>query len=99
MRAMRAMRDIGLTAGCLFSGMGGFASGLAQAGFDLSWAVDENPHACATFRHRLPRVRVLEQDVRQLRVDEARLDPVDLLAAGGWRLDHIRRELCTAGVQ
>ena len=76
------MHDAGLTAGCLFSGMGGFASGLAQAGFDLAWAVDENPHACATFRHRLPRVRVLEQDIRQLRVGEARLTPVDLLAAG-----------------
>ncbi len=76
------MRDAGLTAGCLFSGMGGFASGLAQAGFDLAWAVDENPHACATFRHRLPRVRVLEQDIRRLRVGEADLAPVDLLAAG-----------------
>lgn len=71
-----------LTAGCLFSGMGGFASGLAGAGFGLSWAVDENARACAAFRHRLPGVRVLERDVRGLGAAEAGLEPVDLLAAG-----------------
>ena len=71
-----------LTAGCLFSGMGGFASGLAGSGFGLSWAVDENARACAAFRHRLPGVRVLERDVRGLDAAEAGLEPVDLLAAG-----------------
>ena len=62
--------------------MGGFASGLAGAGFGLSWAVDENVRACAAFRHRLPGVRVLERDVRGLGAAEAGLEPVDLLAAG-----------------
>ena len=36
--------------------MGGFASGLAAAGFGIAWAVDENAHACASFRHRLPQL-------------------------------------------
>ena len=71
-----------LTAACLFSGMGGFASGLVDAGFEIRWANDSNPYACATFRHRFPDVPLLEKDVCSLRVAEDRLPPVDLLAGG-----------------
>ena len=35
-------RDRQLTAGCLFSRMGGFASGLARAGFAIRWASDDS---------------------------------------------------------
>ena len=71
-----------LTAGCLFSGMGGFASGLVQAGFSLRWASDNDKSACAVFRHRFPGVTVIEKDVRKLSVAEAGLAAVDVLAAG-----------------
>ncbi len=69
-----------LTAGCLFSGMGGFAAGLAAAGFDIQWANDNDPHACAAFRRRFPNVQLIEQDVRTLAGES--LGQVDLLAAG-----------------
>ena len=62
--------------------MGGFASGLVDAGFEILWANDSNPYACATFRHRFPDVPLLEKDVCSLRVPEDRLPPVDLLAGG-----------------
>ena len=71
-----------LTAACLFSGMGGFASGLFQAGFKVLWASDNNQFACATFRHRFPKVRLLERDVRDVSVLEDSLLPVDVLSAG-----------------
>ena len=71
-----------LTAGCLFSGMGGFASGLAAAGFEIAWASDDNEWACATFRHRFAETRVIERDARELRVAGDGLAPVDVLAAG-----------------
>ena len=71
-----------LTVGSLFSGMGGFATGFAQTGFQLLWANDENKSACATFRHRYPDVRVLEKDVRNLKVKDDQLTPVDILIAG-----------------
>ena len=71
-----------LTAGCLFSGMGGFASGLAGAGFAIAWASDDNEYAYQTFRHRFPDTRVIKQDVRKLSVDGDGLEPVDVLAAG-----------------
>ena len=70
------------TAGCLFSGMGGFASGLAASGFTVLWASDNNADACAAFSHRHPGVRVLQRDVQDLRVDADGLTPVDVLTAG-----------------
>ena len=70
------------TVACLFSGMGGFASGLAQAGFEIGWASDNNDSACATFRHRFPNVTFVEKDVRNLSVSTDRLPAVDVLAAG-----------------
>lgn len=71
-----------LTAGCLFSGMGGFASGLTAAGFEIAWASDNNEWASAAFRHRFAGARVIEKDVRELSVDGDDLASVDVLAAG-----------------
>ena len=70
------------TAGCLFCGMGGFASGLVRAGFAVQWANDLDDFACAAFRHRLPGVRVVHKDVRQLSVRSDELGSVHVLAAG-----------------
>ena len=71
-----------LTAGCMFSGMGGFASGLVQAGFKISWASDNDGAACTAFRHRFPDVHMIEKDVRELSVQADNLAAVDVLAAG-----------------
>ena len=71
-----------LRAGCLFSGMGGFASGLAEAGFEIAWASDCDRSACETFRHRFPGTPVVEKDVCELFVAAAQLSPVEVLAAG-----------------
>lgn len=60
--------------------MGGFASGLAAAGFDLRWATDNDRHAAATFRHRFPSVEFIERDIHDLPVAE--LETVDVLAGG-----------------
>ena len=71
-----------VTAGCLFSGMGGFASGLARASFAIRWASDKDKHACATFRHCFPGVPLVEKDVSELSVQADDLAPVQILAAG-----------------
>ena len=70
------------TVGCLFSGMGGFASGLVEAGFDIAWASDNDKSACTAFRHRFPEVSFLCKDVRNLSVEVDLLKSVDVLAAG-----------------
>lgn len=74
--------DQQITVGCLFSGMGGFASGLANAGFNIQWANDSDEFACTTFRHRFPDVKLVEKDVRKLSVKVDSLDAVHMLAAG-----------------
>ena len=70
------------TVGCLFSGMGGLAQGLGDAGFEIGWASDVDKNASATFRHRFPDVEFYERDVRSLSVSEDELAPVDILAGG-----------------
>ena len=62
--------------------MGGFASGLCEAGFDICWANDNDQFACATFRHRFPEVRFIEKDVRELTIHGDELSEVDVLAGG-----------------
>ncbi len=62
--------------------MGGFASGLAQAGFDITWASDNDEFASAAFRHRFPHVPLVEKDVKDLSVQADGLANVDVLAAG-----------------
>lgn len=62
--------------------MGGFASGLAKAGFEVSWANDSNQHACNTFRHRFRHANVIEKDVQELSVSDDSLESVDVIAAG-----------------
>ena len=79
---MPSARNNGITVGCLFSGMGGFASGFVKAGCSIRWASDNDRYACEVFRHRLPGVPVLEKDVRNLSVQTDDLTSVDVVAAG-----------------
>ena len=62
--------------------MGGFASGLAEAGFAIRWATDNDEFACAAFAYRFPQVPFIEKDVRELSVQADGLADVDVLAAG-----------------
>ena len=68
------------TVGCLFSGMGGFATGLIRAGFGVTWATDNDSCAGLTFRHRFPTVPFIEADIQDLKTNQ--LSPVDVLAGG-----------------
>lgn len=68
----------------IFSGGGGLAVGLREAGFQTVAAVELEPHAAATFKANHPTVQVFRQDVRTvtgqmiLPLTEGR---VDVLAA------------------
>ncbi len=70
------------TVGCLFSGMGGFASGLQEAGFKIVWASDIDADACETFRHRFKGTRVIQESVQHFSVQKYHLASVDVFAAG-----------------
>ncbi|WP_158555241.1 DNA cytosine methyltransferase [Fulvimarina endophytica] len=71
-----------LTALELFSGAGGMAAGLAQAGFRHAALVEHLPHACETLRAAFGSEHVVETDVRSYTPDRAELGPIDLLSGG-----------------
>jgi DNA (cytosine-5)-methyltransferase 1 len=60
----------------LFSGAGGLSLGFEMAGFTVGFAVEQNPHAAATYRHNRPDTTVFQDDIRQL-------DPVACLRESG----------------
>lgn len=64
----------------LFSGAGGLALGLENAGFESVALVERNLSACATLRHNRPEWNVVSEDVRNLRFGE--FGPVELVAGG-----------------
>jgi DNA (cytosine-5)-methyltransferase 1 len=69
----------GLTAGSLFTGIGGLDLGLERAGIDVVWQVENNPYCNAILDRRWPdTTRYI--DVTNTEWDTVR--PVDLLAGG-----------------
>lgn len=68
--------------GSLFSGIGGFCLGLKKVGIKTIWANEKDPAACESFRHNHKNVRLIEKDVKKLRVAADNLEPVDILTAG-----------------
>src|SRR5664279_3114307 len=54
----------------LFSGAGGFTTGLLWAGFEVAAAVEVDKRAAATYRHNHPTVALLEKDIREATVTE-----------------------------
>lgn len=64
----------------LFSGAGGLACGLAQAGFEHAALVEFNPQACASLRANFHPGQVFCGDVRQFDLDK--VPAVDLVAGG-----------------
>lgn len=64
----------------LFSGAGGLALGLEQAGFDSVALFERDADACAALRLNRPKWNIVEGDVRD--VDFSQFGPVNLVAGG-----------------
>lgn len=64
----------------LFSGAGGLALGLEQAGFSSVALIERNADACATLRRNRPNWNVLESDIKN--ASFASFGPVELVAGG-----------------
>ena len=69
-----------MTVGSLFSGIGGIDLAFSQAGFKISWAIENNHASCETYRANFNYVSLIEQDIRE--VDTASLPRVDVIVAG-----------------
>lgn len=53
----------------LFSGCGGLSEGLIQAGFEVKFAVDNNPYAIKAYKMNHSCSHVVQGDIRQITVD------------------------------
>jgi DNA (cytosine-5)-methyltransferase 1 len=71
-----------LKVGCLFCGIGGFAKGFENQGFQIEWGLDKDPEACATFKHNFPRATVLNENIENLAKNPNILEQIDILTAG-----------------
>lgn len=76
-----------LTAGALFSGIGGFCLGFEQAGIKTAWAVENDPMAVLTYSRNIKGARLIEKagvplSVKDVTVQNCDLEPVDVLHAG-----------------
>jgi DNA (cytosine-5)-methyltransferase 1 len=74
-RQIKTMRSVEL-----FSGAGGLALGLEEAGFSHVALVERNKEACTTLRANRPQWQLIESDVCQ--VDFSDFAPVELVAGG-----------------
>ncbi len=76
-----------LSAGALFSGIGGFCIGFGSSGIKTIWAVDNDPASVLTYQANVSDVRVVMDDgkpadIRHVSVRANELEPVDVLHAG-----------------
>lgn len=76
-----------LTAGALFSGIGGLCLGFQQSGIKTVWAVENDIAAVATYKKNIPYARVIENpegptSILDVTVLGSGLEPVDILHAG-----------------
>ncbi|QBZ82368.1 Modification methylase HpaII [Hydrogenovibrio crunogenus] len=81
------MADRQFTAGALFAGIGGFCLGFSGAGIKTVWAVENDENAVKTYLKNINDVRVITHedkpaDIRNVKVINDDLEPVDVLHAG-----------------
>lgn len=69
-----------LKVGSLFSGIGGIDIAFKQAGFKISWAIDNDENCCRTYRHNFVESQLIQKDIRLINPDD--LSKVDILIAG-----------------
>jgi DNA (cytosine-5)-methyltransferase 1 len=70
------------TSGALFAGIGGFCIGFEKHGVKTKWAIENDPSAVSIYKQNIKNVRVIDEDVRKVKVSEFGLEPVDILHAG-----------------
>jgi len=70
------------TVASLFAGIGGFCRAFQNAGFQVTWANENDPFAVSTYRHNYPSVELFDKSIEHLSVIKDHLTPPDVLTAG-----------------
>ena len=82
---MNTIKEIKLTAGSIFCGIGGFCSGFREFGIDTIWAIDIDQRVGQSYEKNYGKNRFIQSDVRAVKdsiASEQKLEPVDILHAG-----------------
>lgn len=66
--------------GSLFTGIGGIDIGFEHAGFEISWANDNDFYAGKTYSYNFPHIHLIQKDIRD--VNPQTLPEIDILTAG-----------------
>ena len=66
--------------GSLFSGIGGIDLAFLQAGYNISWAIENDPACCKTYRHNFQNCNLIEADIRD--INPEKLQKVGTIVAG-----------------
>jgi DNA (cytosine-5)-methyltransferase 1 len=69
------------TLGSLYSGCGGLDLGFDEAGYEVRWANELDPHACRTYQKNFPDVELFDKSVEKLLKREV---PKVNVLVGGW---------------
>ena len=71
---------VNYTCGSLFSGIGGFCFGFAEAKIQTVWATDFDEQVAKTYRHNFPKTNFLHESIENL--DLSDFEAVDVVHAG-----------------
>lgn len=76
-----------ITAGALFSGIGGFCLGFHKHDIQTVWAIENSPSSVATYSRNIPGARIITGEdgpasIIDVTVSGNQLEPVDVLHAG-----------------
>jgi DNA (cytosine-5)-methyltransferase 1 len=74
----------GYTVGSLFSGIGGMDLGFEQAGYEILWANEIDPHQAAIHKANFPDTHLIEESIHLLSTDDLmdRFGQVDVIVGG-----------------
>lgn len=71
-----------LTAGSMFSGIGGFCLGFKPYEVKTIWAIENDVAAVKTYKNNFNETRIYDEDIKGINVKSHGLEPVDILHAG-----------------
>ena len=76
------IKEHGKKVGCCFSGIGGFAKGFQNQGFQILWAIEKDKNATLVFKKNFPMTNTINKEINKCTFGEDGISSVDVITAG-----------------